>query len=142
MEISEIARQLKHAIERGRRATADRRQRTDAAAVAYQTFLERIAVPLFKQVANALRAENIPFQVFTPGGGLRLASDRTAEDFIELALDVSGDRPFVLGRVSYARGSRVLSHESAIRSDREIGQLTDEDVFEFLLREIPPFIGR
>lgn len=142
MEISEILKQLKHAIERSRRAAAERRQRADTAAVAYETFLEQIAAPLFKQVANALRAEGLSFQVFTPGGGLRLASERTAEDFIELTLDVSGDRPVVLGRVSYARGSRVLSHEAAIRSDREIAQLTDQDVFEFLLREIQPFIER
>jgi hypothetical protein len=142
MDISEIARQLKHAIERSRRMAAERRQRAAAAAVAYDVFLERIAAPLFKQVASALRAERLSFQVFTPGGGVRLASDRGADDFIELTLDVSGDRPLVMGRISHARGSRVLSHEAAIRTDREIEQLTDEDVFEFLLREIRPFIER
>jgi hypothetical protein len=142
MEISEVVKQLKHAIERSRRAAADRRERARTGAVAYDQFLERIATPLFKQVANALRVEGLSFQVFTPAGGLRLASDRAAEDFIELALDVSGDRPTVLGRVSRSKGSRVLSHEAPIGSDPAVhrtlrGRFSNERLYRQTARMIP-----
>ena len=142
MEISVIRQRLMQSIDQRRRAAVERRQRTDAAAQAYETFLERVATPIFKQFANVLRSERLAFQVFTPGGGVRLASDRSGEDFIELLLDVSGDVPAVLGRVRYARGSRVLSQEAAMRPDREIAQLTEEDVLEFLLQGIQPLIER
>lgn len=142
MEISEINRRLKQTIDQSRRAAAERRHRTDAAAAAYESFLEQVAVPIFKQFAGALRAERHLFQVFTPGGGLRLASERSSEDFIELLLDASGDEPVVLGRVSYARGSRVLSHEVTLHTERDIADLTEEDVLRFLLREIQPFVER
>jgi hypothetical protein len=142
MEISEIRRRLKQTIEQTRRAAAERRERTDAAAKAYEIFLERIAAPVFKQFAAALRAEGHPFHVFTPGGGLRLASERSAEDFVEWLLDVSGEEPAVLVRVSSRRGSRVLSHEAPLGSEPGIARLTEGDVLELLLREIPPLIAR
>lgn len=142
MEISEIRRRLKQTIEQTRRASAERRQRTDAATKAYGTFLERVATPVFKQFALALRAEGHPFQVFTPGGGLRLASERSGQDFIELLLDLSGAEPAVLGHVSYSRGSRVRSHEAPLCSEPQIARLTEGDVLELLLREIQPLIAR
>ena len=142
MEISEVRQRLKQTIDRSRRAATERRERTDAAATAYEKFLERVAMPVFKQFAAALRAERHLFQVFTPGGGLRLASERSSEDFIELLLDVSGDEPVVLGRVSYARGSRVMSHEATLLHERDIADITEEDVLRFLLREIQPFVER
>ena len=142
MEISEVRQRLKQTIDRSRRAAAERRTRTDAAATAYERFLERIAVPVFKQFAAALRAEGHLFQVFTPGGGLRLASERSSEDFIELRLDLSGHEPAVLGGVSHVRGSRVLSHEATLLPERDIADLTEEDVLRFLLREIQPFVER
>ena len=142
MEISEIRQRLKRTIDQTRRAAAERRARTDAAATAYDTFLERVATPLFKQFAVALRAEGHPFHVFTPGGGVRLASERSAEDFVELLLDLSGEEPAVLGRVSYSRGSRVLSHEAPLGSEPGIARLTEGDVLELLLREIPSLIAR
>ena len=142
MEISEIRRRLKQTIEQTRRAAAERRERTEAAAKAYEAFLERVATPVFKQFASALRAEGHLFHVFTPGGGLRLASERSAEDFIELLLDVDGEEPVVMSRVNYSRGSRVLSHEAGLSSERGIASLTEGDVLELLLRGIQPLIGR
>lgn len=142
MEISEIRRRLKQTIEQTRRASAERRERTDAASKAYETFLERVATPVFKQFALALRAEGHPFHVFTPGGGLRLASERSGEEFIELLLDLSGAEPAVLGHVSYSRGSHVLSHETPLCSEPGIARLTEGDVLDLLLREIQPLIAR
>ena len=93
MEISDIKRRVVETIERARRLAGERRTRIDEAAREYEAFLDRIAIPVFKQVANVLRAESFPFTVFTPGGSVRLMSDRAAEDYIELELDTSGDEP-------------------------------------------------
>ena len=57
----------------GRRsARAGTRKRT----VAYERFLTVVAVPLCQQVAGVLKAEGYPFVVNTPGGAVRLASER------------------------------------------------------------------
>src|SRR5687768_15676999 len=84
MEISDIKRRVVETIERARRRAGERRVRTDDATREYEAFLDRIAVPVFKQVANVLRVEGYMFTVFTPGGSVRLMSDRSAEDYVEL----------------------------------------------------------
>ena len=140
MEISEIRKRVLQAIDRSRRSAAERRARADAASAAYEQFLAHVATPLFKQFASVLKAEGYPFQVFTPGGGIRLASDRASEDFIELRLDVSGPSPVVLGHVNRARGSRVLASERPIGAG--VAELTEQDVLEFLVQEIQPFVER
>ncbi len=61
-------------------------------------------MPLFRQVANVLKAEGYQFTVFTPGGSVRLMSERNAEDYIELSLDTSGDEPLV-ARAAAARAA-------------------------------------
>ena len=71
-----------------------------------------------RQLANAMKAEGYAFTVFTPGNGLRLAADRGRDDFIELALDATGDRPEVMARVSQQRGSRTLDEEVASQARR------------------------
>jgi hypothetical protein len=139
MEISDVRKRLVQTIERAKRQAAERRSRTDQAARAFDTFLSAIAVPLFKQVASALRPDGYPFNVFTPSGSVRLMSDRGAEDYIELSLDPSGDVPQVIGHTSRNRGRRV------IESERPLGEpdvLTEEDVLEFLLKELEAFVER
>lgn len=140
MEISEIRKRVLQAIDQSRRAAAERRARSDAAAEAYERFLTQVATPMFKQLAGVLKAEGYPFQVFTPAGGLRLASDRAPEDFIELRLDVSGHLPVVLGHVNRARGSRILATERPVGLG--VAELTEHDVLEFLIQEIQPFVER
>lgn len=140
MEISDIRKRVLQAIDQSRRAAAGRRARVDAASAAYDRFLAQVATPIFKQFAGVLKAEGYGFQVFTPGGGLRLASERASEDFIELRLDVSGDLPVVLGHVNRARGSRVLASERPIGVG--VAELTEQDVLEFLVQEIQPFVER
>jgi hypothetical protein len=142
VEISEIRQRVLQTIAESRRAAAARRARADAASAAYETFLERVAMPIFKQFASVLKAEHYPFQVFTPGGSLRLASDRTSGDFIEIVLDVSGDEPVVLGRTCRTRGSRALTSERVLSERTPVAELADADVLEFLLREIRPFVER
>ena len=142
MEVSEVRKRLLQAIDRAKRAASERRARVDAASAAYERFLETVATPLARTVAAALRAEGVPFSVHTPAGGLRMASDRAAEDFIELALDASVDPPAVVARVSRTRGHKVLATERPIREGTPVERLTEEDVLEFLLAEILPFVVR
>jgi hypothetical protein len=139
METSDIRKRVNQTIERAKRQAAERRTRGDDAARAFETFLSTIAVPLFRQVANILRSDGYLFNVFTPSGSVRLMSDRTAEDFIELSLDTSGDRPQVLGHASRSRGRRVLESERAIG---EPAELTEEAVLEFVLKELEAFVER
>jgi hypothetical protein len=141
MEISDIRKRLLHSIDRAKRSAADRRARTDLAAREYDTFLERVAVPIFHQVAAALRAEGYLFNVFTPSGSVRLMSDRASEDYIELMLDTTAHEPMVVGRSSRSRGHRVIQSERPLAT-AAIRDLTEEDVFGFILKELEPFVER
>jgi hypothetical protein len=68
-------------------------------------------------------------------------TDRGAEDYIELSLDASGDEPLVLGRSSHARGRRVVENERAI-AERTVAHLTEDDLLEYLLKELEPFVEK
>jgi hypothetical protein len=131
MEVSDVRKRLLQTLDRAKRAAAERRVRADAAARAYDEFLEKVATPVFRM-----------FVVHTPAGGLRLASERSAEDYIELALDTAIDPPAAIARVSRGRGHRIISTERAIRDETPIDRLTEEDVLAFLLGEIVAFVAR
>jgi hypothetical protein len=73
---------------------------------------------------------------------VRLASERSRDDFVELELDSSRHPAEVVGRTSVTRGSRVLTTEQPVREGARIGDLTDDDVLEFVLRVIGPFVER
>jgi hypothetical protein len=139
METSELRKRLTQTIERAKKQTAERRTRSDAAAQAFDTFLKNIAVPLFRQSANILKSEGYPFTLFTPAGSVRLMSDRVTEDFIELALDVSGDAPQVVGHVSRSRGRRVVETEKNIGAP---ATLTEAELLDFLDKELEAFVER
>jgi hypothetical protein len=139
METSEIRKRLHQTIERAKRHAAERRARSDEAGRAFDTFLSTTAVPLFRQVANILRADGYLFNVVTPSGSVRLMSDRTAEDFIELVLDTAGETPQVVGHASHSRGRRVLESERAIGAP---GELTEDAVLTYVLKELEAFVER
>jgi len=139
MEISDIKRRVLDTIDRARRLAAERRARNDEAAREYETLLDRTAVPIFKQVAAVLRAEGFVFTVFTPGGSVRLMSDRATEDYIELALDTSGTEPLVIGHTSRSRGRRVVESEQSIGPPTT---LTENDVLSFVLKALEPLVER
>jgi hypothetical protein len=141
MEISTVRRRLQETIDRARRAAADRRHRTDEAAREYDQFLEQIAVPVFKQVAGALKASGYPFGVMTPGGSVRLTSEKTADDYIELSLDTAGEQAVVMGHSRHSRGRRVREIERPIGSG-PVGALSEEDVLSFLLSALEPFVEK
>ena len=141
MEIADVKRRVQETIERARRASAERRTQSDQAAREYDEFLERAAIPIFRQVANVLRAQNHMFSVFTPGGSVRLMSDRAGEDYIEIVLDTSGERPVVAGHTSRVRGRRITESERPLAA-KAIRDLTEEDVLGFLLKELEPFVEK
>jgi hypothetical protein len=141
MEVSAVRQQVLAAIERAKRAAAEQRARADEAERAYPAFLTRVATPVFRQVAGVLKAEGFPFTVFTPAGSVRLMSDKSADDFIELSLDTTGERPVVVGHVKRGRGRRVIESEVAL-AFAPVGELTEEHVLEFVLKELEPFVAR
>ena len=141
MEISEVKRHLSETIERAKRAAADRRTHVDEASREFDVLLEQVAIPLFRQVANVLKVQGYPFDVFTPGGSVRLMSEKNADDFIELTLDTTGDEPLVMGRSRRGRGRRVLESERAI-AEGPVRNLTEQQVLAFLLKELEPFVEK
>ena len=139
MEISLVRKRLSETIERAKRDAAERRSRSDQASRHFDVFLQKVAVPLFRQVANALKAEGYAFTVFTPSGSVRLMSDRSASDYVELTLDTAEDPPRVMGQVSRERGRRVLDTERAIGAP---DTLTEEQLLDFLMKELLAFVER
>ena len=139
MEISAVRKRLTETIERAKKQAAGRRGRSDQASRDFEVFLQKIAVPLFRQVANALKADGYAFTVFTPSGSVRLMSDRAAEDYIEISLDTADDPPRVMGQISRNRGRRVIDAERPIGAP---DTLTEDDVLAFLLKELEAFVER
>lgn len=130
------------AISAARSRAQERKQRTDEAQRSYASFLENVATPVVRQVASALKAEGYPFTVSTPGDGLRLASDRGRDDFVEFALDTSGDCPQVLGRISQARGSRHLEEERPVKAGTPPDALSEDDVLDFVMQALERWLAR
>jgi hypothetical protein len=142
MEVSDVRRRIRTAIETARARAAERRARNDEAARAYEQFLDAIAVPAFHRVASALTGEGHRFNVITPAGTVRMSPERTAEEFIELALDTDRDRPAVVVRSTRGRGRRMVSSERVLRQDLPISELAEEDVVAALIEAAIPFIER
>ena len=142
MEVSHVNKRVTIAIERARASAQTRRQTAASAEKAYGVFLETLATPVTRQVANALKVAGIAFTLGTPGGGLRLSADRGRDDFIEFVLDASGDIPQAAGRISLSRGSRTIDEVVPVKPGAAIEELTEEDVLEFLVRALEPWLER
>ena len=142
VETGEISRRLKIAVETARRSAAEQRGRDQAAQAAYDGFLQRVATPLAKQLVNVLKVEGMAFTVFTPEGGLRLSSDRNRDDYVELALEPGETDLQVVGHISRVRGSRTLAETLAVKEGVKVEALSEEDLLEFLLRVLRPWLER
>lgn len=142
MEVSEVRRQLMHAIDRAKARAQQRRQRAADAERAYAAFLEDIATPTTRMLANALKAEGYQFTVSTPSGGLRLASDRGRDDYVEFALDNAGEPATVIGRRRHTRGSRTLEDERPVKVGAMPQDVSDADVLAFLVDALEPWLER
>lgn len=142
MDIPEIRRRVRAAIEQARRDAAGRRERSDAASRAFDQFLSTRALPAFNILAAALVAEGHRFKVFTPAGSVRLSSERSPDDYIELTLDSTEDPPVVLGRTGVSRGRRAVTRERPVREGASPDALTEEDVVAFVIAEVTSLIER
>ena len=107
----------------------------------YETFLDGIAIPTFRQMATVLRAEGILFEVQTPTAGVRLVSDRNRDDRIELELDDTQDPPQLMVSSTRHWGSRMVRNEHAIKPRTPVEQITEDDLFERLFEELRPWLG-
>ena len=119
-----------------------KREHAATAEATYESFLTDVAVPLARQIAGSLKAENYAFTVSTPGRGLRLALDRGQDDFVELTLDSEAEPPTVTGRIRRTRGSRTLEEERPIRQGASPDQLSEDEVLEFLVTALEPWLER
>jgi len=141
MEIADVRKRVHDAMARARKKAAERRERSDAASQAFERFLDRTAVPLFRQIANVLRADGYVFSVFTPSGSVRLMSDKSGDDFLEIWLDTSGDAPQVVAHVSRSRGRRGIDAQRVVGSG-DPAAITEDELFAVLLEELEPFVEK
>ncbi len=141
MEVSHVNRRLKAAMEQARAQAQSRRQHTAEAEQGFAVFREQVATPVTRQMANALKVAGLPFTLATPGGGVRLPADRGRDDFIEFGLDSSGDDPQVVGLVRLTRGSRTTDETLPVKAGAAPGEITEDDVLEFLLRALEPWLA-
>ena len=142
IEFTEVHKRLHQRIDSAKYAAESYRIRADASKYQYERFLDDVANPIFIMLGQALRAEGYPFQVFSPAGGLRLVSEKSGEDFVELFLHTGDELSVVIGRVSRTWGRRVVTNEQPIREGATVDQLTNEDVLDFMLKQIEPFVCR
>jgi hypothetical protein len=141
-EIADVRRRVRQRIEDARRRAAERRTQVDTAERDFAQFLSAVAAPIFRQFAQALVAEGYPFSVNSPAGQLRLVSERSRTDYIEMELDPLLDPPQAIGRTSRTHGTRTVTSERPVRADAKVHELTETDVLDFLTAEIGPFVER
>jgi len=141
VEVSQVRKRVQGAIAAARTQAQQRRQQTADAERAYETFLQEVATPLARQVANTLKTEGYAFTLFTPAGALRLAADRGRDDFVELALDAEREPPQVVGRIRHTRGSRTVDEERPIKAGASPEDLTEEDVLEFFMSALERWLS-
>src|SRR5215510_12093920 len=125
MEVADVRRRLRMAIEETRKRADERRVRKDEASRAWERILPDVAVPAFHQVAQALNAEGYRFKVLTPGEAVRLVPERGGDEFVELALDSEGDEPDVMIRSMRGRGRRTVSTERSLGARSRVDAITD-----------------
>jgi hypothetical protein len=119
-----------------------RRQKADEAGQAYETFLEQLAAPLARQIVNALRAEGYSFTVSTPSRGLRVSLDAGRDDYVDFALNAETDEPYVVGRIRRTRGSRTIDEERPVKPGAGPDRVSEDDLLEFLVRALEPWLER
>lgn len=142
METSDVRKRIKDSLERAKTLAAERRARNTEASATYGVFLQNAAVPVFQQAAGALKAEGYPFTVNTPAGSVRLVSEHSSHDFIDLRLDTTGARPQVLIRVERLKGRETRSEERPLKPGALVNSLTEQDVLDAIAEGIVELIER
>ena len=141
MEVAHVRNRLRGAVEHAKQQAQARRQRLADANQSFAAFLER-ATPIFRQLANALKAEGFAFTLFTPEHALRLASDRSRVDYVEVSLNTDAEQPGVSLRSSQARGSRTVEEERPLKDGAAPHEITDDELLAALLQALAPWLER
>jgi hypothetical protein len=142
MEVSDVRRRLRAAIEEARKRAGERRAVADEASRVYDALLERVAIPAFHAVQSALAGEGLRFKVETPAASARLVREGSAEELVELSLDTERDVPAILLRSTRGRGRRMISSEKILAEGPEIAELSEETLVNAVLDELVPLLER
>jgi hypothetical protein len=142
METSAVRQRILDVINAARRDAAERRKRNSEAGAAYDKFLDSVATPICRQVAGVLKAERVPVTVNTPAGTVRIVSDRSADDFLEVRLDTAGDRPQVVVHTERVRGRERFVDAEPIRAGVLVDHLTEEDVLEAVAHALRALVDK
>ena len=141
MDSGLIRKRLRAEIDAARRTSAERRERSSSATRAYEVVLENVAVPAFRTMSNVLRAEGVPFEAQTPANAVRLVSDRSRDDVIEMTLDSTTDPPQPIFVTTRTRGGRLLQTERPLKDRAPIDKLTEDEVIDALIEELRPWLA-
>jgi hypothetical protein len=139
-DLADLRRRVRQAIQDAKRQGAARRDARDAASAAWAAAVADVVEPSATVFAAALTGEGLPFRLETPRGTVRLVSERSADDYIEIALEDSDDResPVVIGRSVLGRGRQgVTVVEESLGAPAD---LSDDRVTAFYLTAIAPWI--
>ena len=139
-DVALLRKRVRSAIDAGRRGAAERRERSAHAGRAYEAFLNDLAVPAFRQLANILRAEGLLFDVQTPAGGVALVADRSRDDRLGLELDSTTDPPMPMLIVTRQRGSRLLRTERTVKTGGTIESITEDELIDRVIDELRPWL--
>ena len=142
METSDVRKRILDVLGNARRDAAERRKRNSEVLAAYEKFLEIVAVPVCHQIAGVLKAERIPLTVNTPAGAVRLVSERSADDFVEIRLDTTAAMPQVVVHVEHVRGRERFVDVQPLRPGVLVDQLTDQDVLDAIADAIGILVER
>jgi hypothetical protein len=142
LEIVQIRRRVQMRLADIKRAAAVHREKADAAERAFERFLADVAVPTVNAVAQSLSAEGYPYKVTTPGGTVRMTSDRSGRTYLEIRLDSAGPEPQVIAEAGRERGRRVLADERPVAEGTPIDAITDEQLLATLLDLVAELIER
>jgi hypothetical protein len=142
MEISLVRKRVRDSIEEAQKNAVTRRAANQEATEAWEQVLERVVTPLLQQVSQVLKSEGYAFRVITPAGTVRLTSERSADDYIEVGLDTSGPAPVVVARVNRTRGRDRFNDEHIVASGEAIPGLSDERLLDLFTSMLGPFLAR
>lgn len=142
LDTAEVNRRLTHHLADLQKASAKRRVDIDEARRAFEDVLEREVAPTVRQLAQVLKSRGFTFSVQTPAGAVRLVSERSADDFLAIDLDVTRRPPAVVASRQYTRGRRLLADERILREGAAIASLDAEHTLNVLLELIEPFVEK
>ena len=142
MEISLVRKRVRDGIDQAQKAAAARRAANHDATNAWDELRERMVAPMMQQVSQVLKSEGYGFRVDTPAAIVRLSSERSADDYIDVTMDTTGPVPVVLARVNRTRGRERFSDEHILASGDGIPGLTEERLLDLVIASLGPFLER